>query len=124
MHRRRLIAASAAVVLATSPVLAEAPARVRGTITAVDDASLTVREQDGTSGVLKTGSNTRYAEIVSSDLASVTIGEYIGTAVKGPLSDPVAIEIVLVPESMRAGRIGYYQWDPLPDTSGIGSWRA
>ncbi len=27
----------------------------------------------------------------------------------------VAVELVIIPESMRAGRISYYGWDPLPD---------
>ena len=29
----------------------------------------------------------------------------------------VAVEVVLIPKSMRAGRIGYYAWDALPDTT-------
>jgi hypothetical protein len=27
----------------------------------------------------------------------------------------VAVELALIPENMRAGRISYYGWDPLPD---------
>jgi hypothetical protein len=27
----------------------------------------------------------------------------------------VAVELAIIPDSMRAGRIGYYGWDPLPD---------
>ena len=27
----------------------------------------------------------------------------------------VAVEVALIPEDMRAGRIPFYEWDPLPD---------
>jgi hypothetical protein len=27
----------------------------------------------------------------------------------------VAVELVIIPESLRAGRISFYGWDPLPD---------
>jgi hypothetical protein len=33
----------------------------------------------------------------------------------------VAVELVIIPEGMRAGRISYYGWDPLPDPEAKGT---
>jgi hypothetical protein len=112
----RLWLLSAAVaLLAASPAFAEAPARVRGTITAINDGNITVKERDGRTFVLKTGPYTAYADVVPSSLDAIKVNDFVGTAVKGPPSHMVAVELVIIPESMRAGRISYYGWDPLPD---------
>jgi hypothetical protein len=109
-----------AVLLATAPVLGNSlPARLRGTITAVDEGWITLNERDGQTFRLGTGSGTTYADIVPSSLDEIKVNDYIGSAVKGSRDHLIAIEIVLVPEKMRSGRVGYYAWDPLPDTSGI-----
>ena len=42
-----LISAGAAALIVTAPALGETPARVRGTITEIDDGSITLKEQDG-----------------------------------------------------------------------------
>ena len=59
--------------------------------------------------------NTAYAYVVSSSLDAIKVNDFVGTAVKGPMNSMVAVELVIIPESMRAGRISYYGWDPLPD---------
>lgn len=120
--RLLFIAAGAAALLATSPAFSDAlPARLRGTITAIDEEGITLNERDGRSFRLATGSGTTYADVVPSSLKEIKVSDYIGSAVKGPRDHLIAVEIVLVPEEMRPGRIGYYAWDPLPDTSGIGA---
>jgi len=114
------------VITATSALLAIAPAfgeaaplRVRGTIAAINDGSLTVKEKDGQILTLKTGSYTTYADVVPSSLAEVKVNDFVGSAVKGPRSSMVAVELAIIPDSMRAGRIGYYGWDPLPDPTAM-----
>jgi hypothetical protein len=114
-----LLLAGAAALLSLAPALADVPARVRGTVTAVDAGSVKVRERAGRTFTLRTGPSTAYAEVVPSSLDAIKVNDYIGTAIKGPPGDAIAVEIVLVPDSMRAGRRGLYEWDPLPDTSGI-----
>jgi hypothetical protein len=109
-----------AVLLASPPASAETlPARLRGTITAIDEAGITLNERDGRTFKLGTLPSTAYANVVPASLDAIRVNDYIGSAVKGPRDHLIAVEIVLVPESMRAGRVGYYAWDPLPDTSGI-----
>jgi hypothetical protein len=68
----RLWLLSAAVaLLAASPAFAEAPARVRGTITAINDGNITVKERDGRTLALKTGPYTAYADVVPSSLDAI-----------------------------------------------------
>ena len=112
-------AALAAVTLWASPASGQTPLRVRGEVVAVDDRSVTVGANDGHTFRLLTGRRTSYADVVSSNLDAIREGSFIGSAVKGPPGHFVAVEIVLVPQAMRAGRVGLYDWDLLPDRSGI-----
>jgi hypothetical protein len=91
-----LTAISAGALLVTAPAFGQAPARVRGTI----------------------------ANLVPSSIDAIKVNDFVGTAVKGPLSAMVAVELAQIPANMRAGRIAFYDWDPLPypvasPTSGI-----
>jgi hypothetical protein len=111
---------AAIALLPASPAFAEAPPRVRGVVTEINSESLTVKELHGDIVLLKTSVDTMYADVLPSRLDEIKVNDFIGTAVKGlaskePPSSMVAVELVIIPESMRAGRISYYGWDPLPD---------
>jgi hypothetical protein len=106
---------AAVALLATAPAFAEAPPRVRGVVTGVNNGNITVKERDGSIVTLNTGADTSYAYVVPSSLDAIKVNDFVGTAVKGPPNSMVAVELVIIPESMRAGRISYYGWDPLPD---------
>ena len=109
------VATGFAAVLVIVPSFGQAPARVRGTITSIDDGSITVKERDGRTFTLKTGLYTAYAYVVPSSLEAIKVNNFVGCAVKGPLGSFVAVELAIIPENMRAGRISLYDWDPLPD---------
>jgi hypothetical protein len=112
----RLLPLIAAVaLLVATPAFAEAPPRVRGVAIGVNHDSITVKERDGSTVTLTTGADTAYAYVVPSSLGAIKVNDFVGTAVKGPMKSMVAVELVIVPESMRAGRISYYGWDALPD---------
>jgi len=113
--RLMLLAAAAFALLAATPAFAEAPPRVRGVAIGVNNDSITVKERDGSTVTLTTGADTAYAYVVPSSLDAIKVNDFVGTAVKGPKESMVAVELVIIPESMRAGRISYYGWDPLPD---------
>jgi hypothetical protein len=102
-------------LLAAAPAFAEAPPRVRGVVNAVNNESITVKERDGSIVTLKTGAHTAYAFVVPSSLDAIKVNDFVGTAVKGSMKAMIAVELVIIPKSMRAGRISYYGWDPLPD---------
>ena len=113
--------ATAVASLAASPAIAEAPSRVRGVVTEVGTCSITVKQRNGSIVTLQTSTDTMYAGVVPSSLTEIKVNDFVGTAVKGPPSitgsrnSMVAVELVIIPKSMRAGRISYYGWDPLPD---------
>jgi hypothetical protein len=120
MFSFRLLVTAAAVLLAIAPAFGEAaPSRVRGTITAIHDGSITVKEKDGRTFTLKTGQYTTYADVIPSSLDEIKVNDFVGSAVKGPPSSMVAVELANIPDSMRAGRIGYYGWNPLPDPTAM-----
>lgn len=106
---------TAVALLAATPAFAEAPPRVRGVVIGVNSDSITVKRRDGDIITLKTGALTAYAYVVPSSLDAIEVNDFVGTAVKGPVKSMVAVELVIIPESMRAGRISDYGWDPLPD---------
>jgi hypothetical protein len=110
-----LVTAGAAALLVMAPAFGQAPARVRGTITAIDDDSISVKQRDDRIFTLKTGPYTAYAYVVPSSLDAIKVNDFVGSAVKGPLNSMVAVELAIIPEDMRAGRISLYDWDPLPD---------
>lgn len=116
MHSVRSSAAlSVGVMLAMSASFGQTPARVRGTVTSIDGGTLTVNERDGRVFKLKSGLHTSYAYVIPSNLQAIRVGTFVGSAVKGPLSSMVAVELAIIPENMQAGRISLYAWDPLPD---------
>ena len=106
---------TAVALLAAIPAFADAAPRVRGVVMGVHNDSITVKQRDGSPVTLKTDADTAYAYVVPSSLDAIKVNDFVGTAVKGPVNSMVAVELVIIPESMRAGRISYYGWDPLPD---------
>jgi hypothetical protein len=112
---RLLLLAAAVSQLAAAPAFAEAPPRVRGVMIEVNNDSITVKERNGSTVTLKTSADTAYAYVVPSSLDAIKVKDFVGAAVKGPMKSMVAVELVIIPKSMRAGRISYYGWDPLPD---------
>jgi hypothetical protein len=76
-----IIAIFAAVALVIVPVLGQTPARIRGTITAIDGGRITVKEWDGGSVTLKTGGYTTYANVVPSSLDAIKVGDFVDSAV-------------------------------------------
>ncbi|HEX4504405.1 MAG TPA: hypothetical protein VH722_01645 [Alphaproteobacteria bacterium] len=110
-----MVFAVAGALIAASPACAEAPLRVRGVVTGFENGSITVMSPGEGVAVLKTGSDTSYAYVVPSSLDAIRIDDFVGAAVKGPPRAMVAVELAIVPANMRAGRISYYGWDPLPD---------
>jgi hypothetical protein len=112
---RLLATTGVAALLVISPAFGQAPARVRGTITAIGHGSVTVTERDGRPLALKTGPYTTYAYVVPSSIDGIKVNDFVGSAVKGPPSAMIAVELAIIPENMRAGRISLYDWDPLPD---------
>lgn len=91
--------------------------RIRGTIQSFDQNSLTVASRLGDSTTITLGDATQYVYVVKSDLSAIDSGTFIGAASKQVQGMPVAIEVVVFPQSMAGMGEGHYPWDKLPDTT-------
>lgn len=94
---------------ATAPT--NGPGRLRGSLSAINSNTMTVTTYDGASAPVTLDSQTKYAWVVKSSLATLKQGDFIGTATTGPDSDLKAVEIVIFPEAMRGTGEGHYGWD-------------
>ena len=116
---RPIATAAALVALATAASAAPTLQRVRGTVVSATATTLTIKTRDGSTKEVALDPTTKFASVVKSSLDDVGDGKFIGTATKG--EPPVAIEVVIFPDSMKGTGEGHYPWDEIPDTSGGGA---
>lgn len=116
MSKLPTLALASLLALATSAQAAAPPERLRGTIEAVEGGGFTLKTLDGKSQRVTLAPDAKVSWVVPAQLDQIKDGVFIGTATKG--EPPVALEVVLFPESMRGTGEGHYDWDMLPDHTG------
>jgi hypothetical protein len=112
----RMAMAAAAVTLAAGAAWAQAPAApsvVRGTVTAMDASSLTVKGQKGVTKVALTP-NWSVAVMKPVEPDAIKPGSFIGTA-EMPQKDGTgrSLEVHVFPPGVKMGE-GHYGWDKKP----------
>ncbi len=117
----RMMLLSTALVMLGSAALAATPERVRGTIIAATESSVTVRETTGQVVTIALTPKTRYGASRASSLSAIEPGGFIGTATKDVDGKNIALEVVVFPPSMRGTGEGSYAWDSIPDTTAGGA---
>ena len=111
----------AAVVIAvlTVPLLAQnPPARIRGTVEKLDGNTLTVKSRDGQMVAVALAPNFTVSGVVAKSLADIKPGDFIAsTSLRGPDGKLKAIEVHILPDSLR-GVVAEAQlpWDLVPDS--------
>jgi hypothetical protein len=121
--RRSLLGATiVAAVLPTLPQLARAQkprtARIRGTITAISDSRITVKERNGDTIDVAIAPDVRLTEVYPVTLADVKPGTFVGVGgMPQPDGSQRAIAVVLFPEAMRGTGEGHYPFDFLPQST-------
>ena len=99
------------------PALAQAPARIRGTIQSFDNLNLTVKSRTGETVTIRMAEKFAVAGVAPASLADVTTGKFIGTATLGQKDGAlVALEVLIFPEAMRGANEGHYPWDLRPES--------
>ena len=89
------------VGLAVTAAQAQVPTRVRGTITAVDGNSMTVRDRDGHAVKVVLTDKTAVAAVHAVKLADIKPGDGVGTTTRpGPGDALTALEVHVFPASM------------------------
>jgi hypothetical protein len=116
MNRFRSLALLAAALVATS-ALAQAPARIRGTITAVDGNVVTVKSREGQELKLDLAPNATFAYMKPMSLADVKPGTPMGTTtVKDASGQLVAREVHLFNPDRPIPNEGHRPWDLEPQS--------
>jgi hypothetical protein len=113
-----LALACTSLALAQTPVAANPPVRLRGTIEKVDAASITVKERSGEVITLVRPAEMDVVEVFAISLADIKPGSYIGTAAM-PQADgsQLALEVLVFPESMRGTGEGHRPFDLQPQST-------
>jgi hypothetical protein len=103
-----------ALVLVSSLAVAQAPLRVRGTITALSGDVLSVKSRDGKDLQIQLAPDAQVATTKAATAADFKPGSYVGvTSVKGPDGRLVARRVhALGPQVPQ----GHTAWDSIPDS--------
>jgi hypothetical protein len=117
----RLVAASlTAVTLLASAASAQQPptVRIRGTIEAVDGATMTVKSREGTDVKVQMTDNIAVIGIAKIAMSEIKPGSYIGvSAMPQPDGTQKALAIHIFPEAMRGTGEGFRPWDLRPNST-------
>ena len=92
------------------------PTRIRGTVEKLDGQSLTVKSRDGQSLMIALAPNFTVRGVVAKTVADIKPGDFVAsTSVKGPDGKLRAIEVHILPDSLRGvAREGQFPWDLVP----------
>lgn len=124
-HLAKTLTTLAAVMALTGTLLAGAvsaqtaqTARIRGKITAVDGATLTIQTRTGGTASIDLADDVRVMALEKAAVADVTPGRYIGvTAVPQPDGKQRALAIHIFTEAQRGVGEGHRPWDLTPDST-------
>lgn len=112
MKRTGMALFSLALALVTAAASAQAPTRVRGTITAVEGDVISVKSRDGKDLKVQLAPNGRIGTSKRITLADIKQGAYIGvTAMKAADGKLTAVQVSTIPPQAPAG---HTPWDSEP----------
>lgn len=116
MNRIRFAALALAVMSAAAS--AQTPARVRGTITAIDGDTLSVKSREGTDLKIALSPKATVAYMKALKLSDIAPGTPLGTsAVKGPGGKIVARELHVFSKNRPIPNEGHRPWDLEPGST-------
>jgi hypothetical protein len=118
MNVLRATALLTALFLASAAAFAQAPTRVRGTITAIDGNTLSVKSREGQDLKIELAPNATFAYVKKVDLADIKPGTPLGTtAVKDKDGKLVARELHVFNPDKPIPNEGHRPWDLEPNST-------
>ena len=124
MTPTRLLAACVVACLAfvtAGSAMAQAPqtppTRLRGSIAAIDDKTVSVATREGTTAKVNLADNWGVLLVVPVTMADIKENSFVGIAsLKGADGTLNALEVLVFPENMRGANEGHYPWDLQPES--------
>jgi len=120
MSCRLFLSLGIAALLLTAPIARadDPPVRVRGTIDRIDGDTYIVKARNGGELKVKLAANVGVSAVVKASLADAKPGSYVGIAGL-PQADGSqrALEVLILPESMRGLAEGHRGWDLQPSST-------
>jgi hypothetical protein len=118
MRSKSFFTAIFVAVLALSAAAQSPPTRIRGTVEKLDGQTLVVKSRDGQSVSIGLAPNFTVRAVVAKTVADIKPGDFVAsTSVKGQDGKLRAIEVHILPESLRGvAREGQFPWDLAPDS--------
>lgn len=114
MATRLILAACVACALAAGHAQGQTSVRVRGTITAVDATTLSVKSREGRDLRLALPETATVAVAKAVSINDVKDGDFVGVTTKaGPSGSEVAVEVHYLPPTANAGQT---PWDLMPNS--------
>jgi hypothetical protein len=117
---RTLLASLAVTSVLASAAFAQQPptVRIRGTIEAVDGATLSIKSREGTDMKVRMTDNVAVFGVAKTELSEIKQGSYIGvTAMPEPDGSQKAVAVHIFPENQRGAAEGFRPWDQRPGST-------
>jgi hypothetical protein len=113
------VAALLAVAFVTAASAQQPPTvRIRGTIEAVDGATLSIKSRDGSDLKVNITDNIAVTGVAKASLSDIKEGSYIGvSAMPEPDGTQKAIAVHIFPEAQRGAAEGFRPWDLRPNST-------
>jgi hypothetical protein len=119
MRKIASVTALLAVVFVTAASAQQPPTvRIRGTIEAVDGATLSIKSRDGSDVKVNITDNIAVTGVAKASLSDIKEGSYIGvSAMPEPDGTQKAIAVHIFPEAQRGAAEGFRPWDLRPNST-------
>ena len=119
MRKIASVTALLAVVFVTAASAQQPPTvRIRGTIEAVDGATLSIKSRDGSDVKVNITDNIAVTGVAKASLSDIKEGSYIGvSAMPEPDGTLKAIAVHIFPEAQRGAAEGFRSWDLRPNST-------
>lgn len=118
MKRFQYLVLSVLLALPAASALAQTPARIRGTITAVEGNVLSVKTREGKDLKIEIAPDAAYGYMKKLSIDDVKPGTALGTsAITGPDGKILALELHLFPAGRPVPNEGHRPWDLQPNST-------
>ncbi|MGH7246490.1 MAG: DUF5666 domain-containing protein [Pseudomonadota bacterium] len=111
MRTRDLLAVITLLAVSATPVLAQRPRIVRGTIDSIHDATFSLKPAEGADLTVKLSNNAKVFGVKAATIADVKPGDWIGVgAMPQPDGSQKAIEVTIFSQAQRGVGEGFRPW--------------